>query len=142
MDLPHRYPFRWLDPLPPRHVDSADGRRVYRLQLTATAHAPRLAALSPIVALEFIAQAAGSAGGGEAPSADVGSAPPRPGMLAAISSASFDPSLGLRPLQAGDVLDVEVDPPVRFGGLVKVSGRIARRGQALIEADLVLSTPG
>ena len=167
MSLPHRYPFRWLDPPGPDAgtPDAGtpdDGVRRLRVRLSAGAHAPRQNDLSPIVALEILAQAAASTAAlpvpetapvpatvpvSEKPVAAAGvrsttGGEQRPGLLAAIDAATFAAELAQRPLGPGDELDVEVERTASFGRLLKVRGSISRRGVVLIEAQLVVATAG
>lgn len=170
MSLPHRYPFRWVDPpsssevdAPPDGSGEAPARR--RVVLTANASylrragkghgSPQQGILSPFMALEILAQAAAEAltvAGADA-SARAGTTegrhserpperrPTEPGKLAAIDGATLDDRLASEPLTAGDVLDVEVRVTANFGRLLKVRGVVRRRGEEIIAADLVLSKP-
>lgn len=150
MKLPHRYPFRWLDPPVSSDETVAGGQGHdepvrYRVLLSASAHSPREQVLSPFVALEIVAQAAAGSAGDAKGSSDGGSGedvtPSQPGMLAAISNATFDPQLALQPLQAGDELEVQIERTASLGQLLKVHGSLTRRNLRVLEADLILTTP-
>ncbi len=163
MSLPHRYPFRWLESSPDAGApgigapgsgapgtgapgSGAPGSGVvhrHRLRLSGTAHLPRRGELSPIVALEILAQAAASTAAGAPNASGIPTSPADgggPGLLAAIDNATFAEELVDRPLMAGDELDVEVEQTAAFGRLLKVRGSICRRGALLINAQLVLTT--
>lgn len=145
MPLPHRYPFRWIEP-----PDSNQPAR-RRVLVSAAGHGSRLGTLSPFLALEVLAQASAmdaSQDGlkndlqgvtGDNPSPSNGAAP---GMLAAINGAEFSIVLQRQPLTAGDVLEVEVEETGRFSRLRKVHGRVFRRGTVVVEADLILHAGG
>jgi hypothetical protein len=104
MELPHGFPFRWLDRIGPDSV---------RVELSGNSFWLRgEGALPPPFCAEIVAQAA-AALLGEPDGA------PRRRWLAGIDLLEV-----VRPLRAGERLEVRVRPEARFGGIVKVAGEI------------------
>jgi hypothetical protein len=125
MELPHRFPFLWLD---------RSGPGIARLELSANSFWMRGAASLPApFCAEIVAQAA-------ARLLEDPGARGEPGQrwLAGIESLEL-----ARPLRAGEHLEVRVRPEARFGGIVKVTGEIwaAADGEPerLCTATLLLS---
>lgn len=120
-ELPHAFPFRLADALGAAGVGmrlSAGGR------LDATRGWPAT------LALELLAQSAAHFAGPESTGG---------GALAAIENAVFHPALARRPLLAGETLVAQLEPRGRLGRLLKISGKVLRDGELVIEADLVLA---
>ena len=108
MELPHRYPFRWLDRV---------GTDAVRVELTADSFWLRgEAALPPAFCAEIVAQAAAAL-------LEKGEIAARQRWLAGIDRLEL-----LRPLRAGERLEVRVRPEGSFGGIVKVVGEIFSDG--------------
>jgi 3-hydroxymyristoyl/3-hydroxydecanoyl-(acyl carrier protein) dehydratase len=119
MELPHRFPFLLVD---------RAGEGVVRLELTAGSFWARGAvALPAAFCAEAVAQAAAvllvEPGGAR-----------RQRWLAGIDRVEL-----LRPLRAGESLEVRVRPEARFGGIVKVAGEIFSRSEKVAEAMLLLA---
>jgi hypothetical protein len=125
MELPHRFPFRWLD---------RSGSGVARLELSANSYWLRGAkALPTAFCAEIVAQAAARL----LEDQEVGGAEPGQRWLAGIERLEL-----VRPLLAGEHLEVRVRPEARFGRIVKVVGEIwAADGEPerLCAATLLLS---
>ena len=104
MELPHRFPFRWLDRI---------GADAVRIELTGGSFWLRgEGALPAPFCAEIVAQAAAALLGGPGGS-------PRRRWLAGIDRLEVS-----RPLRAGERLEVRVRPEKGFGGIVKVTGEI------------------
>lgn len=128
LDLPHRFPFRFLEPL----GETGESGVAYRV--TAGARLPGAAAWEqpfafPLtLAVEGLAQAALAL-------------LPRPeggrsgamGSLAAVDGAQL-----LAEIRPGDVLVAEIRVLGRFGPAIKVAGSFLRDGERVVEAGLLL----
>jgi 3-hydroxyacyl-[acyl-carrier-protein] dehydratase len=91
--------------------------------------------LSPFFLIEAMSQAAALAAAAPAGGGGAG-AGPRAGFLAAIR----DFRAGRR-VAPGDTLEIRAEVLGRFGGLVKVAGRVDLDGETVGEAELTLSVP-
>jgi len=126
--LPHRFPFRFVDP--PRGV-GAEGS--VRLRLSVNDAIPRGAgSYPPTLLLEILAQAAlGAPSEGEVREEQIG-------YLGGIDNARFMPPLIERPLSPGDTLEALVERRGAFGRTLKVRAELRRGEELLVEAEMVL----
>lgn len=162
--LPHKYPFAFVDPVPPASSEVGENR-VVLVRLTQGAGPFRGApAIPSILAIEMIAQASAvlMAGSGSSPaeastSLDVGSqmdpgegASQNPGTPSskpvhlAGFEATFSQNLADEPMIAGDDLEIRIEDSRAFGRLHKVTGGLLRirsddSRELLVEAELMLS---
>ena len=119
MELPHRFPFRWIDRSGPESV---------RVELAGDSYWLRNgAALPPAFCAEVVAQAA-------ARLLDAGGTETRQRWLAGIDRLELTGEL-----RAGDELEVRVRPEVSYGPIVRVAGEIYRRSEKVCEAVLLLA---
>ncbi len=122
MELPHRFPFRFVD---------RTGRDSVRLELTANGFWLRGVAPFPAaLCAELIAQAAAVLLAGEAPPEGGG----RELWLAGIEGLELE-----RELAAGETLEVRVRPEARFGRMMKVAGEIYSGAERVGRASLLLA---
>lgn len=121
MDLPHRFPFRWID---------RAGPGLARLELTTNSTWLRdgTALPAPFCA-EVVAQAAALLL--EDPS---DREPRRERWLAGIESLTLS-----RPLLGGESLEVRVRAGARYGGIVKVAGEIFAGTERVCDVTLLLA---
>ena len=129
MNLPHRFPFRW--------IDSAEAGSV-RAMVTANSTWLRGDAALPAAFLaELVAQAAAVLLAD--PAADP---PPEPaaGPPAAQQRwlAGIDRLEMHRTVQAGDLLEISVVAGRRFGNAMRVEGVISSAGEAVADVVLLL----
>jgi len=135
--LPHRSPFLMID----RLVSRVPGRSCLALKRVSfndpgirSGEDGRSPELNPFFLVEAMSQAAALAAA--APAGDGEGGEPRAGFLAAIRD--FRAS---RRVEPGDTLEVRAEVLGRFGGLVKVAGRVDLDGETVGEAELTLSVP-
>jgi hypothetical protein len=120
-----RYPFEFLDPEP--------GTATARARLSATSASQRHRAdWSPFLLFELLAQATFFL-------KHEGETPVGLPQLAGIEDGAFTEALEIRPLQAGDVVDLFLTVEARLGKLLKVRGRAERDAQKLVEGVLLLA---
>ncbi len=121
MNLPHRYPFRW--------IERAENDRALALVSSDSCWIRGNAPLPVAFVAEIVAQAAALLL--EDPAA--GAREPRERWLAGIERLELH-----RPVVAGDLLEVTVAAGRRFGPATRVEGRIAIAGETVAEAVLLL----
>ncbi|HEY3122849.1 MAG TPA: hypothetical protein VGK70_02175 [Thermoanaerobaculia bacterium] len=128
-DLPHSYPFRFVDAvLRPAGADFTEGSVSTRL--TANSRAAMGAGWgSPALLAEALAQAALLLQGGDA---DIG----RRGFLAGIEGFEVT-----RLPQAGESLQVDLRLTARFGSIVKFEGEV-RSGSETVARGAILVRQG
>ena len=128
-DLPHAYPFRFVDTvLRPAGADFTDGRVSTRISAGARA-AMSGKWWSPVLFAEAIAQAALLLEGGEP---EIG----RRGFLAGIEDFEIR-----RIPEAGESLTVDVRLSARFGAVVKFEGEV-RSGSETVAHGAILVRRG
>lgn len=136
LELPHRFPFRFLEPLgDPMEEPGAAPAVAFRV--TAGGRLPgaqafeRPFAFPLCLAVEGLAQAALAL----LPRQDgrPGGRPGATGSLAAIDGAQL-----LAEIHPGDILVAEVQPLGRFGPAIKVACAFRRDGERVVEASLLL----
>ena len=121
MNLPHRFPFRWID-------GTGDGR-AYAV-FTANSTWLRGSTTVPAAFLaELVAQAAAVLL--EEPTA--APSEPRQRWLAGIDRLEMH-----RTVRAGDLLEIQVHAARRFGNAVRVEGTISTGGEAVADVVLLL----
>jgi hypothetical protein len=119
MELPHRFPFRWIDR---SEAGSA------RLTLSSGSVWTRNGAPLPTAfCAEIVAQAAARLLDGAA----VGL---QPRWLAGIERLEMHGEL-----RGGDELEVKVRPEAKYGPIVRITGEIYRRSERVCEAVLLLA---
>ena len=125
-DLPHTYPFRFVDRVvEPRNADFSGGS--VRAAVTANARAAAGEGWqSPLLLAEAIAQAALLLEGGDP---EIG----RTGFLAGIEG--FEVS---RAPRAGDELVIRVRLEAKFGAIVKFSGEISSAGGPVARGSILV----
>jgi 3-hydroxymyristoyl/3-hydroxydecanoyl-(acyl carrier protein) dehydratase len=118
--LPHRFPFRLIDRTGPDGARLALSADAYWLR--GSGHFP------PAFCVEVVAQAAASllAGVEDGPGQ-------RQRWLAGIDRVEV-----LRPVRAGESLEVRVQPVGRFAGIARISGQIFSGTEKVAEATLLL----
>ena len=142
--LPHRFPFQFVslsaesmqrsaaDALDAERDRSPEKGRLKVLLSHGTGPLRGMVHLPSILGIEIVAQATAallSSSSEDRPSE----------VFLAGAEVQFSDSLGERPMSAGDELEVQVETRCDFGKLRKVSGRIEREGEVLLEADLMLT---
>jgi 3-hydroxyacyl-[acyl-carrier-protein] dehydratase len=125
-DLPHGYPFRFVDTvLEERNADFSRGR--VRVAVTANARgAMGEQWMSPLLLAEAIAQAALLLEGGDA---ELG----RRGFLAGI-----DGFAAKRLPRAGEALCVDVRLSARFGAIVRFEGEVTSGGEEIARGAVLV----
>lgn len=121
MNLPHRFPFRWIE-------RSGEGRARVSVSANSTWLRGAAAVPTPFLA-ELVAQAAALLL--EDPAAEAGGARQR--WLAGIERLEMR-----RPVHAGDLLEVAVVAGRRFGSTMRVEGVISSDGETVAEVVLLL----
>jgi 3-hydroxymyristoyl/3-hydroxydecanoyl-(acyl carrier protein) dehydratase len=117
--LPHRYPFRFLEP--------SIGDEGVRVVLSGGAWASRGRSLPAFLAVEILAQASLAAlAGGASPAAGI--------FLAGVDDVRFS-----APLRPGADLLAQVEVIGRFARLVKIRGRLLERDEVIAEGSLLLA---
>lgn len=128
-DLPHVYPFRFVDTvLRPAGVDFSEGSVSARISAGGRA-AMEGAWSSPVLLVEAIAQAALLLEGGDP---EIG----RRGFLAGIESFEIR-----RTPEAGESLTIDVRIARRFGAIVKFEGEV-RSGSDTVASGAILVRRG
>jgi len=125
-ELPHTYPFRFVDVVAqPRDDVFTRGRVIARVSANARA---ALGAQwgSPLLYAEAIAQAALLLRGGDAERA-------RSGFLAGIEGFSAE-----RPPRAGETLDIDVRLAARFGAMLRFDGDVRSGGETLARGSVLV----
>lgn len=121
MNLPHRFPFRW--------IECAENDRALALVSTDSSWIRGGAPLPVAFVAEIVAQAAALVL--EDPAAEARE--PKERWLAGIERLELH-----RPVVAGDLLEVTVTAGRRFGPATRVEGRIAIAGEIVAETVLLL----
>ncbi|HEX4441542.1 MAG TPA: hypothetical protein VH854_15815 [Thermoanaerobaculia bacterium] len=125
-DLPHAYPFRFVDAISAPANEAFEGGRV-RIQVSANGRAAMGETWqSPFLCAEAIAQAALLLEGGTA-------ADGRRGYLAGIQDFHVE-----RLPEAGETLEVEVRIAGRFGPLVRFDGRVSSEGREVAGGSVLV----
>jgi len=128
-DLPHAYPFRFVDVVSePRDAVFSKGRVTARVSASSRA-ATGEAWGSPVLFAEAIAQAALLLRGGDPQQA-------RLGFLAGIEGFTAE-----RPPRAGETLEIAVRLGARFGPIVRFEGDV-RSGNEVLARGSVLVREG
>lgn len=125
-DLPHAYPFRFVDTVLERRVDESFGGSVCA-RVTANARGAMGARWgSPVFLAEALAQAALLLQGGDV---DAG----RKGFLAGIDG--FEVS---RLPEAGESLEVAVRLAARFGAVIKFEGEVKSGAETVARGSILV----
>lgn len=125
-DLPHAYPFRFVDVVTePRDAAFSSGRVIARVSADSRAAMGEEWG-SPILFAEAIAQAALLLRGGDPERA-------RSGFLAGIEGFSAE-----RPPRAGETLEIAVRLAARFGAVVRFDGDIRSGGEVLAKGSVLV----
>jgi hypothetical protein len=125
--LRHQFPFAFLDPLPESEATAC-------ARLSATSQILRFQQeVTPFLLVEMLAQATlylPRAGASE---------PTGQPQLAGIEDFTFGEDLMRDPLQSGDVIELFLTVEASLGKLLKVRGRVERRGRQVAEGSLLLA---
>jgi hypothetical protein len=135
LPLPHGFPFRFIDLLPP------DGA-IVRLSSNSYTQRDGLPLPGPVL-LEILAQAAQLLLASSRSREDKSKGTATRGYLAAIDNAQFSPLLQQDPLRPGDTLRARVTKTAQLGRLIKIHGTLFRLlpdggEQEITMADLML----
>ena len=125
-DLPHEYPFRFVDAVLEEPGASFSGGRV-RVRVSANARgAMGEAWQSPLLLAEAIAQSALLLEGGDSEAA-------RKGFLAGIDGFEV-----ARAPRAGETLEVRVRLAARFGAVVRFDGEVFAEDEAIARGTILV----
>ncbi len=129
--VPHRFPFRFIDPLPRQGTSGLEAT----IEVGLTANAALLRGEGPLslfLLVEIAAQAVLHLAAGDAPQGQV--------LLAGVEEMSLAEGAELRPPLPGDRLSIRAQEEARIARLIKMRVEIEREGRPLAAGVLLLAT--